>query len=254
MITNLLSAVPYADIVFFVILGLGLLGGIFGGLAKALKGFFKSIAIILVSLLLVGATLAPICEIGAVKDMTASFSSKAEGWGAVFSEPIHIADDGSYYIEVEYDGTINKIQLQNAGDGFVEQSKAKFANWLAGRFIEKDGQTLADACAKMLTSIIVSVIAFILYCIVLALLCWLLRKIFKNMHDSDSGAVRIIDRTLGAIVATGLALLFILLVLAILHALAKTIPTVHEYLSSSKVCGFFYEHNPISTVFQSIFG
>ena len=56
MISTMISAVPYADIVFFVILGLGLLAGLIGGLARAFKGLFKTIAVILISLLRVGAT------------------------------------------------------------------------------------------------------------------------------------------------------------------------------------------------------
>lgn len=253
--TNLISAVSYADIVFFVILGLGLLGGIIGGLAKALKGFFKSIAVILISLLLVGATLTPICNIGFVEKMTASFAEKTATWGEIFSQPVYKADDGSYYVFVEYDGGQNKVKLEDAsGSGFVDQSKGKFAEWIAERFITEDGQTLCEASARMLTSIIVSVVAFIIYCILLGLICWVLRKIFKQLHDSDSGAVRIIDRVLGAVIATGLAFLFLLLVLAILHTLSRVAPTMHEYLLNSPVCGYFYEHNPISIVFKSIFG
>ena len=255
MITNLISAVSYADVAFFVILGLGLLGGIFGGLARALKGFFKSIAVILISLLLVGATLTPLCNTGSISKMTDSFTEKTASWGVVFTEPVYRADDGSFYIYADYDGTKTKVKLENAGgEGLVDKSKAKLATWLAERFITADGQTLGAAGAKMLTSIIVSIVAFIIYCILLGLLCWVLRKLFKKLHDSDSGAVRIVDRVLGAIVATGLAMLFALLVLAILHALSRVIPTAHEYLLNSKVCGYFYEHNPIATVFKSIFG
>lgn len=253
MITNLTSAVSYADIVFFVILGLGLLGGIFGGLARALKGFFKSVAIVLVSLLLVGATLTPICKTAPIQKMSNSFAQKTEKWGDLFSEPIHQDEDG-FYIMTEEDGSPCKIMLSDAKGNLVDKSKAKLANWLAERFITEDGQTLGEAGANALTSLIVAVIAFILYSILLAILCWVLRKVFKQLHDSDSGVVRILDRTLGAIVATGLALLFILLVMAIIHALAKVVPSAHEYMLNSKVCGFFYEHNPIGTVFKSIFG
>ena len=255
MISNLISAVPYADIVFFVILGLGLLAGIIGGLARAFKGLFKTIAVILISILIVGATLAPISKLGFIESMTSNFETKTSGWGAVFTEPVHIADDGSFYVFVEYDGSMNKVKLEDAsGSGLVDSAKGKLAVWLADRFITEDGQTLGRASAEMLTSIILSVALFVIYCIALGIICWILRKIFKNMHHSDNSAVRIVDRVLGAVVSTGLAFVFILLVLAILHALARVIPTVHEYLQSSVICGFFYQNNPISNVFNSIFG
>ena len=255
MISGLISAVSYADIVFFVILGLGLLAGVIGGLARAFKGFFKTIAVILISILIVGCTLAPICKLGFIQSMTNKFESQASGWGAPFSEPIHIAADGSYYIFVEYDGSMNKVKLEDAaGNGLVDSTKGKLAVWLAERFISEDGQTLSEASANMLTSIIVSVILFIIYCIALGIICHILRKIFKSMHKSDNPAIRIVDRVFGAILSACLALVFILLVLAILHAMARVIPTVHEYLLNSPVCGFLYEHNPISNVFGSIFG
>lgn len=257
MFLTLTAAISYADIAFFVILGLGLIGGLIGGLARAFKGFFKSIAIILISLLIVGVTVAPLCKIGFVQKMTSTFENKTSSWGEVFNRPVHIADDGSYYIEVEYDGTQNKVKLEDAGgSGLVDRSKAKFANWLAKRFIteENQGQTLGEAAANMLTTIIVAVIAFIVYCILLGILCWILRKLLKPLHDSDNGAVRIVDRTLGAVVAAGLAFIFLLLALAILHTFANKIPVLEDHLTSSPVCGFFYEHNPISDVFAAIFG
>ena len=150
---------------------------------------------------------------------------------------------------------MNKVKLEDAsGSGLVDSAKGKLAVWLAERFITEDGQTLGKASADMLTSIIVSAALFVIYCILLGIICYILRKIFKGMHNSDSSAIRIVDRVFGAVVSTGLAFVFILLVLAILHALARVIPTVHEYLQSSVICGFFYQNNPIGNIFGSIFG
>lgn len=251
--SNLVSAISYADVAFFVLLVLALLGGIFGGLAKSFKGFTKTIAVILFSILLVGATLTPISKIGFVQPMHNSFASMASGWGAAFNEPIHIADDGSFYIFVTYDGTPNKVKLEDAaGHGLVDNAKGKLAVWLADRFITEDGQVLSEQAANMLTSIILFVILFIVYCILLGILCYILRKIFKKMHKSDNTAVRVVDRVLGAILSVALTMVFVLLVLAILHAIR--IPSVHDYLTNSPVCGYLYEHNPIGNVFSRIFG
>lgn len=255
MTSILISAVSYADIVFFVILALGLLAGVLGGLARCFKGFFKTVAVILISILIVGATLAPISKLGFIESMTAKFESKTANWGVVFSEPVHIAEDGSFYIFVEYDGTMNKVPLEDAGgSGLVDSAKGKLAVWLANRFVTEDGQTLGKASADMLTSLILAVVLFILYCIALGIICFILRKVLKGAHRSESTAVRVADRVLGAILSTGLAFIFLLLALAILHALANVAPTMHDYLLNSPVCGFFYEHNPISNVFGRIFG
>ncbi|MBD5092243.1 MAG: hypothetical protein HDT36_02535 [Clostridiales bacterium] len=257
MTFSILSATSYADIAFFVLLALGLVGGIIGGVAKALKGFYKSVAVILFSLLLVGATLTPLCNSKMFRPIKNSFTNMSSDWGVVFTEPIHIAKDGSYYIYVEYDGWPQKMPLESAnGRGLVDASKGRLALWLAERFINEDnaGQSLSEAAANMFTSIIVAIISFIVYCILLTLLCFVLRRIFKHLHESDSSVVRTLDRVLGALLAMTLALLFILLVLGILHTMGRIMPTIDEYLKNSVVCGYLYEHNPIGLIFARIFG
>ena len=259
MMSNLISAVSYADIVFFVLLGLGLLGGVIGGLARAFKGFFKTIAVILISLLIVGATVAPISKTAMVRPMTNKFESLAAGLGEVFNTPVYLGEDGKFYVyDTDVDGTQYKVNLEEAaGSGLVNGTKGKLAVWLAERFVNEKNSgetTLAGAAAGMLTTIILFVILFIVYCILLGLLIFILRKIFKSIHKSDNPALRIVDRVLGAIVSACLVLIFMLLVLAILHAMARLIPTVHEYLQNSPVCGFLYEHNPLSNIFGRIFG
>lgn len=259
MMSNLISAVSYADIAFFVLLGLGLLGGVIGGLARAFKGFFKTVAIILISLLIVGATVAPISKTAIVRPMTDKFVSLAAGWGEVFDTPVYVNEEGKYYVyNTDADGTEYKVNLEDAaGSGLVNGTKGKLAVWLAERFVDEKNSgkvTLAGEAAAMLTAIILFVILFVVYCILLGLLVFILRKIFKSIHKSDNTAVRVVDRVLGAVVSAGLVLIFMILVLAILHAMARIIPTVHEYLQSSPVCGFLYENNPLSNIFGRIFG
>ncbi|MDE7372865.1 MAG: hypothetical protein K2N18_02265 [Clostridia bacterium] len=259
MALHLISAVSYADIVFFVILGLGVLGGVIGGLARAFKGFFKTIAVILISILVVGATVAPISKTAIVRPMTNKFESLATGWGEIFNTPVYVTEEGKYYVyDTDVDGTQYKVNLEDAaGSGLVNGTKGKLAVWLAQRFVNEKNSgkaTLAGEAAAMLTTIILFVILFIVYCILLGLLVFILQKIFKSIHKSDNPAVRVADRVLGAIVSASLVLIFMMLVLAILHAMARIIPTVHEYLLNSPVCGFLYEHNPISNIFGRIFG
>lgn len=257
MAFSILSAAAYADIAFFVLLALGLVGGILGGVARALRGLYKTVAVILFSLLLVGATLTPLCKSAIFRPIHNSFTNMSSDWGVVFTEPVHIAKDGSYYIVVEYDGGFQKMPLESAnGHGLVDASKGQLALWLAQRFITKEnaGQSLSEAAASMFTSIIVAVIAFIVYCILLSLLCFVLRKLFKQFHESDSSVVRTVDRVLGALLAMTLALLFILLILGILHTMGRIMPSVDGYLKNSVVCGYLYEHNPIGTIFARIFG
>jgi len=258
MISTLtLSAVSYSDVAIFAVLGVCLILGILGGVSRALKGFFLWVAVVMVSLLLVGATVTPICRTQGCEKMTNSFVEQSEDWGEIFNTPIYIADDGSRYVYKDFDGGPTKVKVEDAADNkLVNKGKAHFASWVAERFItdENQGSTLAESAATMLTTLIMSIVMFIVYCLSLGIICFFIRRIFKSMHRSDSAAAQAIDRILGAVVAVGLALIFIMLVLAILHTFANKIPSMHEYLAGSPVFGKLYEANPMGKVLTTIFG
>lgn len=257
---TLLSAqVPYADIAFIVVLALALILGLIRGLAKSFKGFFLAVAIVLISLLLISPTFEPVRKISVFEKMNVSITEKISST-ELLAMPIYVEtaqnEDGTetrtFFVEITLeDGTTARTDLGTAlGDGI----KAKFANWLAERFITEDGQTIGGVAGNFISDIIVSVIMFIVYCIALGLICWLIRLIFRGMHNSDSDVLRIVDRSLGAVVSVALTLVFVLVVLAIIAKAADENSAVHIYLSNSKICGFFYLNNPITELWTSIFG
>ncbi len=250
-----LAVISYADIAFFAVLAVGLILGIIGGAARSAKGLFMSITIILLSLLLVGASINGIKGLSFIQNMTASLTEKSSSWGEVFTEPIHIAEDGSYFMNVEIDGEVRQIPLDEAaGSGLVSKTRGKLALWLAKRFIHEDGQSLNGVAADFIVSIVVAIVMFIIYCVALGIIMWLFRKIFRRMHKSESVTLRIVDRSFGAIIGAALTIITMLLVLAILKSLRNTLPTVDEYLTNSPVCGYLYLHNPLAQVLSKIFG
>ena len=267
MQTTLLAAVSPVDIAFFVILGLGLIGGVIGGLAKAFKGIFASMAIVLLSLLLVGVLLTPMQQTGLGDALEEKLTSTASGWGDAYNRPVHItrgADgqpitdaDGNltYYLELDD----SRVALEAAaGKGLVNQAKGKLAVKLARRFIKdgngNEGKALNVVAADYLSSIILEVILFVVLCIALGIAFWLLRKIFGGMHKSDSVTIRLIDRALGAVLSTAMALIFVLLVFAIIRAAAGAGSKVDTYMAGAQICGNLYVNNPISPLLTKIFG
>ncbi len=261
MTSFLLSAdIPYADIAFFVVVALGLILGVIRGFSKSFKGVFLSIAIMLSALLLITPTFDSVRNLDMFKNMESSITEKIESGDKIFSQKIFISTDSEtgekkYYVEVSGEEGTSKVELENSmGDGLTSSLKGKFALWLAKTFITEDGQSVGGVAGTFVSDIIVAVIMFVVYCVALGLICWLLRKIFAKMHTSESGALKAIDRIFGAIVSTAFALVFILVVLAILNALKDKLPTVDEALSSSTVCGYFYQNNPVAKLFTEIFG
>lgn len=261
MTSFLLSAdIPYADIAFFVVVALGLILGVIRGFSKSFKGVFLTSAIILASLLLIAPTFDSVRNFDMFKNIENSITEKIESGDKMFSQKINVrvneeTGEKSYYVIVSNEEGSIEVDLEKSmGDGLTSSIKGKFALWLAKTFITDDGQTLGGVAGTFVSDIIVAVIMFVVYCVALGLICWLIRKIFAKMHTSESNALKAIDRTFGAIVSTAFALVFILVVLAILNTLKDKLPTVDEALSSSTVCGYFYQNNPVAKLFTEIFG
>ncbi len=250
MFANILSAQTiYADIAFFVIIALFALLGLIRGIAKSFKGFFLFITIILCSLLLLGVTFEPVRQTPPFEKLETTLIDESSSWGDAFNMPVTIGEDGGYYVHVIVEGSDEYLQLK-AIDGL----NGKLADWLAKNFITENGQTLGGVAADVITSLVAAAALFLGYCMAFGIIAYMIRRMTRKMHSSESSAVKALDRVFGAIVAAALALVFILVVLAILAALSDKIPSVHEYLINSPVCGFFYTNNPVAKVFAKIFG
>lgn len=250
---------PYADIAFFVIVALGLILGIIRGFSKSFKGLFLTVAIMLASLLLLTPTFASARQLDVCMKMESSITTKIEDSNELCSKKInvHVDESGnkSYWVVVTNESGSSEQLLENSmGDGITSTLKGKFALWLAKTFIQESGQTIGQVAGVFVSDVIVAIVLFVIYCIALGIICWLLRKIFAKMHASDSKVLVGIDRTCGAIISTAFALVFILVVLAILNSLKGKIPAVDSALESSTVCKYFYENNPIAKLFTEIFG
>lgn len=260
MISSILSAdLAYAEIAFFAILVIGFILGLIRGFSKSFHGILLTIAVILISILLISPTFMPVRNISVFNSIETSITQKIEESSEIFSMPIEIAENGKgervYWTTIQVDGEAKSVALEQAmGSDMASSVKGKLATWLAEKFITQNGQTIGYVAGVFVTDIIVMVIMFMVYNFVLHLICSLFRRLFAKMHNSSSDFVRGIDRTAGAIVSTAFALIFILLALAILYMLRSKLPQVDEVLSSSKVCGYLYANNPIATLFSEIFG
>lgn len=250
MLSTLLSAsLGYADIAFFAVLLIGLVLGLIRGVAKSFKGFFLAVTIVLCSLLLVGATMNKVREFKVWDSLDNKIVASSQGWGEAFCNPLHKNEDGTFYIEVQQEGEIQKVPLSSVGG-----IKGKLAAFLASKFVTEEGVTLGEVAGDYITNIVVAVATFIVFCLALSLVAWVIRKIFGKMHDSENKAIKAIDRILGALVSAALALIFLLVVLAVLHIFDAKLAMITDHIKNSAICGYLYDHNPISTVFSKIFG
>ena len=251
MLSTLISAsLGYADIAFFAILIIGLVVGLIRGFAKSFQGFFLAVTIILCSILLVGATFTKVRQIKVWDNIDNKIVASSQGWGQAFSEPLHQNEDGSFYVEIQDGGETQKVPLSSVGG-----IKGKLAAFLAQRFVQEvpeEGISLGQVLAHFTTNIVVAVASFIVFCIALGLICWIIRKIFGKMHDSENKAVKAIDKILGALISAALALIFLLCVLEIFHFFDNKLTMITDHIKASAITGYLYEHNPISTIFANI--
>ncbi len=261
MFTALLGAVEIADIIVFVVLGLGLVMGLIGGLAKAFKGIFATLSIILISLLLVGVTVSPISASSIGRSLSGAFEGATSGWGTAFTSTVYIAEsdgkplkDGNDFVYcVEVDGEMVKLDSVG-GEGLLGSLKGKMAVGLAKNFVNEENSgkvSLASFAANELTKIIFDIALFIIYCIVLALLFKLLGKASKKMQ-TGSTSVRVLDKVLGAVVAAGLALLTLLLVFAIIKLAAPAGSKVAQFFENANIAGVLYNKNPMAKMLTKL--
>lgn len=260
--TLLCASVPYAEIVFFVILALALVLGICRGFSKSFKGFSLTVVIVLLSLFLVSPTLKNDKISGLFDGLNNTITQKISST-EILATPIyieeHVAEDGSvttlYFVNVEVEGSMQRVQLEEAMNqgGIVGGIKGKLFTWLVNTFVKEDGQTIGGVAGRFITNILSLVIVFLIYLIVLSLVCVLIRKFTKGMHKSEIGWVKVIDRSLGAVISTALAFIALLIVLAILTKLAQKYPVINEYLGTS-VVKKLSEVNPITTLWTKFFG
>lgn len=260
MYTSILSAdLPYAEIAFFAILAIGLILGLVRGFSKSFQGVILSLAIIICSVLLISPTFTPIRSFGMFTSLENTVTESVEGADEIFALPITVGEDGLgnryFWTTVQVNGETQSVALENAmGSDMASSLKGKAALWLAERFVTQSGQTIGSVAGVFVCDIVVMVVMFLVYCIALHFVCHILRKIFSKMHASNSEFVRGLDRTAGAIVSTILAFAFILIALAIIYAIRDKIPDVDTMISSTKVCGYIYQNNPITALFTEIFG
>ncbi len=236
----------YIDIAFFVIIALWMLLGLWRGIAKSTKGLFWAVTVVLCALLILGATFDLVRPTSVFDTIENSITQSASGWGEAFTTPIYLDNSGEepfYYVNTP------DTPLEDFGG-----IQGIFAKFLAERFIDESnsGSSLAGVAANMLTSLIAALILFVGYSIGLGLVGLILRKATKGMHKSENKVVNVLDRLGGALIGAALSLVFILVVLAILKSI--NIESVNAFINSSTICKYFFDSNPISTVFAKIFG
>ncbi len=241
--TVLGASFGYADIAVLVVLGLALLIGIIRGFSKSLKGLWLTLAVILISLLLVGVTFAPVREGSLAAKLDDAMISASAGWGDAFNTPVVSTENG---LRAEYNGEY--VELSS-----IDGVKGKIANSLAGSFFTEDGQTVAQMITFRITGFVFLLGLFIAYCIGLGIVFALLRRATERMKYSQSTVVKIIDRTLGGVVSVALGLVFIFFVFAIIAALGNVAPEAADYIINSPVGGFLYGINPVGKVFADVF-
>ena len=244
MFAEILSAsFGYVDIALIAFVVLCLLLGLARGFAKSLNGILLSVTIVLISMFLLGLTLEPAKEFSLSQKLNNALIEESAEWGDSFNEPIYETDDG---LKLLHDEKYIKISS-------VDGTKGKIANWLAEKYIDEDGQTVAGVIVDNISSLIISIVLFLLYCIAFGVVFAFVRKASHSLSDSDSSAILVVDRILGSVVGCTLACVTVLFIFGIFASLQDKMPSAIEYIKGNIVSGYVYENNPVKVVFESIF-
>lgn len=236
----------YVDVAIAIFLALFLVGGIIKGFAKSTKGFFAFVVIVCASALLMGVTQEAAMKSSIGTGIEKKISAAAGDWGVAFNSPVQRDADGNIYVLVND----SPVLLDTSEFGF----KGTLAKFYAERFDVADGDSVSASAVHSATSICVSAIMFFIYVAAFLIVFLILRLVLKPMSASDSTAVKAVDKTLGALLRLFIGLVILWAIIAIISAIGGKAGVVDEYVHGSVVGGFFYEHNPLSTVFDMIFG
>lgn len=242
--TTLSATTWYADVALVLLLvGFTVFGAV-RGFGKSMKGFFMTVTVVFVSLLLMGLLHNVVLESSIGQSLMASIGTKSANWGPEFNEIIHIDESNVKYILV--DGVRQNL-AEFSFKGIIADKVAEFL------ITDYGLQSLAGLCVRNVSSLIISVCLFAISCIVLTVLCSIIKGFTQGMHESKSKRVRTVDKILGAIVGLILGAVAIMITFAVLQVVGDKVPEVIEYINQSVICKFFYDLNPIGQVLASIF-
>lgn len=236
----------YVDVAIAVFLALFLIGGIVKGFAKSTKGFFAFVVIVCASALLMGVTQEAAMNSAIGTGIEDKISSAAGDWGVAFNSPVQRDAEGTIYVLVND----SPVKLDTSEFGF----KGTVAKFYAERFDVADGDTVAGSAVRSITSVCVSAIMFLIFVAAFLIIFLILRLVLKPMSDSPSKGVKAVDKTLGALLRLFIGLVVLWAIIAIVAAIGEKAGVVDEYIHGSVIGGFFYDNNPLTTVFRMIFG
>ena len=247
MFSGLVSASYwYVDVAIAVFLALFLIGGIIKGFAKSTKGFFAFVVVVCASALLMGVTQESAMESSIGTGIEDKISSAAGDWGVAFNSPVQRDADGNIYVLVND----SPVLLDAQEFGF----KGTMAKFYAERFDVADGDTVAGSAVRSLTGVCVSAVMFLIFVAAFLVLFLVLRILPSPVSNSDPTAVKAVDKTIGAILRLFIGLVIVWAIIPIVAAIGEKAGVVDEYIHGSAIGGFFYENNPLTTVFKMIFG
>jgi uncharacterized membrane protein required for colicin V production len=246
--STILSAAEnwYVDVAIVAVLLLSVLCGVIFGLSKSTKGFLVSIVIVFASLLLASA-FHPMAMEGPIgTGIEESLVTKADDWSEAYHLPVAISAEGEVLGLYQEDGSI--VEFTSVTEGI----KGKFAEWAAKQYVTEDGVAVDHSLASGLTSLIVSLLLIVIFNIALTIVLAIVRKIMKNLAE-NGGAGKVVDKVLGGAFSLLVGYVFICIVFGILAALENKMPTITAYVKGTPLGEFFYYHNPIADMWQSIF-
>lgn len=214
------------DVVFFVILILGIIFGIKNGFVKSICNLAgKWIALIFAICFCVS---------------FANFLENLFGMTSAITNGLANAFAGKENFDVGLPYAVTGAEISTA---LEEIGIGKFYIFLIGLGFKNvevvpEGTTAAHLLGSTIAKWLAIVISFILLLLIIRLAFWLLAKLFKSIIDRIT-PIRIIDQSLGGIFGLIEALIFVFLILLVCNWIPIT--SLHEFISSSSVVGAIFK-------------
>ena len=131
--------------------------------------------------------------------------------------------------------------------GFINEMLYNFVNYL---------QTNSNFLTKILLIIRIDMIAFaVALFFIIKMLIWLLARLLEDIIEADALVMRVINKTLGVILALALTFMAILLVFQVVYWIPGLSATVQGALSQTFLrLDVLYLNNPLNEIIMLILG
>jgi uncharacterized membrane protein required for colicin V production len=154
------------------------------------------------------------------------------------------------------DESMEKFFSNRLSDSITDTSVFKAMPKLFDSWMKDTADYVSGTTAAGITSIILSIVCFIVIVIAVKLVCWMFKKLLSKKHHK--GVIGFVDGFFGMVLGLFMGFFFVLVIFAIMVPVLGLLPaSASEYITHSFETSYFsgeiYDHNFLLELVKNLF-